>query len=106
MLEYPLRMLTNNQVFRSVFRPAFPELRILRNSFSNVGGKIYSKFEEENSKVAKIFISNTRKLNAMQLSMYSEIPNVVDQLMADTTDLRAIVTVWVRSISGLTEIVT
>ena len=91
MLEYPLRMLTNNQVFRSVFRPAFPELRILRNSFSNVGGKIYSKFEEENSKVAKIFISNTRKLNAMQLSMYSEIPEVVSHLLADSRDLRAVV---------------
>ena len=52
---------------------------------------IYSKFDEENSKVAKIFISNTRKLNAMQLSMYSEIPEVVSQLMADSLDLRAVV---------------
>ena len=82
---------------KQLIRKNYDNLTFVKRYFSSsssttITGKIYSTVDDDNNQIGRIKISNPSKLNAMQLSMYSEIPSVVNDLITNNSNkLRVIV---------------
>ena len=76
---------------KQLIRKNYDNLTFVKRYFSSsssttITGKIYSTVDDDNNQIGRIKISNPSKLNAMQLSMYSEIPSVVNDLITNNSN--------------------